>query len=111
MVGAECCIQILGQRNVRFGTPGVELLFEIARHFDGNVVAFAGEARLHELGLRDFRKGIFFEYFVGGSRGVSSSAFGGFFAVFRRLTRFAFYFIADGLQIMFGNLHVTRLVF
>ena len=125
MVGAECRVQILGQRNVRFGTPGVELLFEIARHFDGNVVAFAGEACLHELGLRDFWNGIFFENFVCGSRAVSGGVLGGgthgiscgifsnlfAFAVFRGLARFTFNFIADGLQIFFGNLHVTGLVF
>ena len=121
MVGAECCIQILGQRNFRFGTPGVELLFEVACHFDRDVVAFAGEARLYEFGLRDFRSGIFFEDFVGGSRGtlggilvirsrsISTSFLA--FAVFGVCARFAFNFIADGLQILFGNLHVTGLVF
>ena len=115
LVGAECRVQIFGQRNICFGTPGVELLLEIARHFDRDVVAFAGEARLYEFGLRDFRSGIFFEDFVGGSRGalgVGSFRFSGnFFAVFRRLAKFAFNFIADGLQILFGNLHVTGLVF
>ena len=125
MVGAECRVQIFGQRNFRFGTPGVELLLEIARHFDRDVVAFAGKASLHELGLRDFWNGIFFEDFVCGSRGASSSALGCIFrrrsrviptsffafAVFRRLAKLAFNFIADGLQILFSNLHVTRLVF
>ena len=121
LVGAECRVQIFGQRNFCFGTPGVELLLEIARHFDRDVVAFAGEARLHEFGLRDFRSGIFFEDFVCGGRGVFRGIFRRrsriipscffAFAVFRGIAGLSFNFIADGLQILFGNLHVTGLVF
>ena len=104
---------MLWQRNFCFGAPGVELLFEIARHFNRDVVAFAGEASLYEFGLRDFWNGIFFEDFAfvfaifrGAFGGIFSNLF--VFAVFRGLS---FNFIADGLQILFGNLHVTGLVF
>ena len=82
MVGAECGIQPLWQRDFGFPAPGFNLGLGLWREGDGYAVALSGEGGLHQLGL--FRLNSLFR---------------------------SFHLLLDFFNILGRNLDVLRLVF